>query len=412
LNSSGLNMLKDLFFLSLNSMKKRKLRSWLTLLGIFIGIAAVVSLISLGDGLRTAITGQFSSLSADTLVVQNAGTGMGPPGSTVVKKLNEHDLKIIESVRGTTEVIPRLIRVAKIEYNKAAQFRYLGSMPENKEQLDFINVNLNVEAAEGRLLKTDDFGKIVIGSDFATKDDFGKEIRVGSRITIQGKEFEVVGILAKSSTFQINLVALMLENDMKDLLNIDDEIDLIVVRAQSKDNVKQVAKDIEDKLRKDRKEKIGEEDFSVQTPEQALSAINTILNVVNIVVIGIAGISLVIGGIGIANTMYTSVLERMREIGTMKAIGAKNSDILTLFVIESGLFGLIGGILGAGFGLFLSYLVSSIANSYFGETILKFSVSWSLLIGAILFSSFIGIIAGLVPSFQASKMKPVDALRS
>ena len=412
MNSSGLNMLKDLFFLSLNSMKKRKLRSWLTLLGIFIGIAAVVSLISLGDGLRTAITGQFSSLSADTLVVQNAGTGMGPPGSTVVKKLNEHDLKIIESVRGTTEVIPRLIRVAKIEYNKAAQFRYLGSMPENKEQLDFINVNLNVEAAEGRLLKTDDFGKIVIGSDFATKDDFGKEIRVGSRITIQGKEFEVVGILAKSSTFQINLVALMLENDMKDLLNIDDEIDLIVVRAQSKDNVKQVAKDIEDKLRKDRKEKIGEEDFSVQTPEQALSAINTILNVVNIVVIGIAGISLVIGGIGIANTMYTSVLERMREIGTMKAIGAKNSDILTLFVIESGLFGLIGGILGAGFGLFLSYLVSSIANSYFGETILKFSVSWSLLIGAILFSSFIGIIAGLVPSFQASKMKPVDALRS
>lgn len=404
-------MLKDLFFISLNSMKKRKLRSWLTLLGIFIGIAAVVSLISLGDGLRTAITGQFASLSSDILTVQNAETGFGPPGSTVIKKLNEHDLKIIESVGGTDKVIARLIRIVKVEYNKILRFRYIGSMPENKEQLDFIYKTLNIEVESGRLLNTRDSGKILIGIDFAKKESFDKEVGIGSKIKIQGKEFEVIGIMKKASSFQINNVALMLEKDMKDLLDIEDEIDIIVVKVKNIDEVESVAKTIEDRIRKDRKEKKGEEDFKIQTPVQSLQAVNTILNVVNIIVIGIAMISLLIGGIGIANTMYTSVLERTKEIGTMKAIGAKNSDILKLFVIESGLFGLIGGITGAGFGIFLSYLVSSIANNYFGQNILSFNISWMLIIGAIMFSFLIGVLAGLVPSYQASKLKPVDALR-
>ncbi len=404
-------MLQDLFFISVNSMKKRKLRSWLTLLGIFIGIAAVVSLISLGDGLRSAITGQFSSLSADTLIIQNAQSGLGPPGSTAIKKLNEHDLKLIESVRGVKEVITRLLRVVKLEYNKVLMFTYAASMPEDKNKLDFIYENMNIETESGRLLNEKDYGKVLLGYDVAHSQDFGKDIKAGSRVIIQGKTFEVVGVLKRGSSFQINLAIMMLDKDMKDLLNIGDEIDFIVVRADSKDNVEQVANDIEKVLMRDRKEKKGEEDFTIQTPVQVLSAVNTILNVVNAVIIGIAAISLVIGGIGIANTMYTSVLERKAEIGTMKAIGAKNSDILKLFVIESGLFGLAGGIAGAGFGIFLAYLVSASANAYFGENIFAFSISWTLVIGAVIFSFLIGILAGLIPSYQASKLKPVDALR-
>ena len=404
-------MIKDLFVLSVSSMKKRKLRSWLTLLGIFIGIAAVVSLISLGDGLRTAITGQFGSLSVDTLTVQNAETGFGPPGSTAIQKLTDHDLKLIESVGGVKIVIPRLIRVAKMEYNKEAQFSYLGSLPENKEQLSFIYDNLNTEPLAGRLINLNDHGKVVLGNSFASKDMFNKPVGVGSKIIIQGKSFQVAGILKPGSSAILNGVVLMFEEDVKDILNIDNEIDLIVVRVEDKDNIDKVAKEIENKLRKDRNEKVGEEDFTVQTPVQSLAAVNTILNIINLIVVGIALISLLIGGIGIANTMYTSVLERTREIGTMKAIGATNAEIMQLFVIESGLFGLIGGIAGAIFGLLMSFLVSSAANSFFGTNILTFSISWSLLIWAISFSFFIGIIAGLVPSYSASKLKPVDALR-
>jgi putative ABC transport system permease protein len=361
--------------------------------------------------LRSAITGQFATLSADTLLVQNAETGFGPPGSTAITKLNEHDLKLIESVKGTKQVIPRLLKIVKLEYNDALVFSYLASMPEDKDQLKFIYENLNVGVEDGRLLNNGDYGKVLLGYDVAHSSDFDKDISTGSRIVIQGKTFVVIGVLKKASSFQINSVILMLDKDMKDLLNIQDEISFIVVRADSKDNVQDVADEIAKVLRKDRKEKKGEEDFTIQTPLQALQAVNSILNVVNAVIIGIAAISLLIGGIGIANTMYTSVLERKSEIGTMKAIGAKNSDIWKLFVIESGLFGLIGGITGACFGIFLAYLASISANAFFGEDIFAFSISWMLVIGAIMFSFLIGILAGLIPSYQASKLKPVDALR-
>ena len=210
-------MIKDFFILSLNSMKKRKLRSWLTLLGIFIGIAAVVSLISLGDGLRTAITGQFGALSADTLTIQNAETGFGPPGSTAIKKLNDHDLKLIESTKGVKIVIPRLIRVAGVEYNKEVKYGYLGSLPEDKTSLDFVYTNLNTDPQIGRLMTLSDHGKVVLGSNFAPKDYYGKEIQVGSKLLIQGKTFQVAGILKPGSSVITNGVILMFENDMKNI---------------------------------------------------------------------------------------------------------------------------------------------------------------------------------------------------
>jgi len=405
-------MIRDFFLLAVNSMKKRQLRSWLTLLGIFIGIAAVVALISLGSGLRTAITGQFGDLSADVLTFQNAGTGFGPPGSTVVRKINENDLKLIESTNGVEFAIPRLIRLVKVEYNGVLGFKYLASLPKEKEKIDFVYLELKMGVKEGRLLKPGERGKVVLGGDFTSKDEFGKLIRAGSKIKLQGKDFEVAGILNKGSSIIINSAILMNEEDMKELLNIEDEIDLIAIKVASVDQVEKVSKDLTDKFRRDRNEKKGEEDFTIQTPVQSLEAINTILNIVNIVVIGIASISLLIGGIGIANTMYTSILERTKEIGTMKAVGARNSDILKIFVIESGLFGLIGGISGVVFGLFLAFSVSSAAENYFGQNILIFAISWSLVIFAISFSFLIGVLAGLVPSWQASKLKPVDALRA
>src|SRR3989344_5651334 len=123
-------MLSDYFSFALKNVRKRGVRSWLTMLGIFLGIAAVVSLISLGQGLQTAIAGQFgAAISTDTLTVTSAETGFGPPGATAVKKLTEHDLNLIESVLGVKIAIPRLVRIVKIEYNKATTFSYIASLP-------------------------------------------------------------------------------------------------------------------------------------------------------------------------------------------------------------------------------------------------------------------------------------------
>ncbi len=404
-------MLIEYFSLAFENLKHRGIRSWLTMLGIFIGIAAVVSLISLGNGLQTAITGQFSSLSPDMLTIQNAEAGFGPPGSTAVTKLNEHDLDLISSVPGVEVAIPRLIRSATVEFNEVRGYKYLASMPDSQDDADFIYRTMNVKTSSGRLLKASDRGVVVIGADFMPKDEFGKEVRIGSSVDIQGKSFKVAGILEKAGTFQLNLAALMSEDDMEDILNIDDETDLIVVRVSSADRTEEVANAITMKMRRDRNEEIGEEDFSVQTPIQSLQSINTILAILNILIAGIAAISLVIGGIGIANTMYTSVLERMKEIGIMKAVGGQNSDILKIFVIESGLLGLVGGVVGAVLGIGFAFLVSNIAESFLGQNILAVTISYPLVFMSIGFAFMIGLVSGILPAIQASKLKPVAALR-
>lgn len=405
-------MIFDYFSLALKNLRQRGLRSWLTILGIFIGIAAVVALISLGQGLQSAVLGQFGSLSVDTLTIQNKGTGFGPPGSTVVEKLNDNDLEIIKNTRGVEKVIPRLIRVGSLEYNKILGFGYATDIPEDQELIDIVYESFDVKIEEGRLLKSGDKNKVLLGNSFKDNENFEKEFRVGKTIKLNGKDFEIVGILSRSSSFQINSVVFVMSDDLQELLEIKDEYDLIVARVENKNNIEDIASEIERKLRNDRNEKIGEETFTVETPLQALEAVNTILNIINLIVIGIASISLFIGGIGIANTMYTSVLERTREIGVMKAIGAQNKDVLGIFLIEAGLLGLIGGIAGAIMGFGGAKLVSNVANQLLGEGLFPITFSFPLLIGAVSFSFFVGILSGIIPAIQASKLNVVDALRS
>ncbi|MDO8468084.1 MAG: ABC transporter permease [Nanoarchaeota archaeon] len=405
-------MIKEYFNLSWKSLKHRGLRSWLTMLGIFIGIAAVVALISLGSGLRTAITGQFNALSVDKLTLQNKGSGFGPPGSAVAQKLNDHDVKIIEGVSGVEIVVPRLVRVAKIEYNKISSFFYVVDLPDESKKADFVYDSFNIKSQEGRLLTSNDRNKILLGSDIAKTKSFDKDLRVGSKVTIEGKDFEIIGVLEPTGTFQVNNAIIIPTKDLQEVLGIEDEWDVIGLQVEDKDEIEQIAQIIENRIRQDRNEKLGEESFSVETPAQVLSSVNTILNIINIIIIGIAAISLFVGAVGITNTMYTSVLERRREIGIMKAIGARNSDVLLIFLIEAGLLGLAGGIIGAVIGLGLAFGAASAANGFFGTKIIEISISYSLLFSSILFALLVGIAAGTFPAYRASKLNVVDAIKS
>jgi len=404
-------VIKDFFSLAFQNLRKRGLRSWLTILGIFIGIAAVVALISLGAGLQAAITGQFGGLSVDTLTIQNKGTGFGPPGSTVIEKLNKNDLDIIKNIRGIDKTITRVIRVVNMEYNEISDFGYVADIPDEEELIKIIYESFNVEPEKGEFLDSKDNGKILLGNYFLETDKFEKEILVGKSFLINGQKFEIAGILDKSSNMMMNNAILMLNDDLEELLEIKEEYDLIVVIVEDKNKIEEVAKEIEKKLRDDRDEKQGEESFSVETPLKILESVNNILNIINAIVIGIAMISLIVGGVGIANTMYTSVVERNKEIGIMKAIGAKNSDILWIFLIESGLLGLVGGIIGALIGLGGAIGVSQIANQALRSDLFIVRADYILLTGSILFSFVIGILSGILPALQASKLNVVDAIR-
>ncbi|HLC19408.1 MAG TPA: FtsX-like permease family protein, partial [Candidatus Nanoarchaeia archaeon] len=170
--------------------------------------------------------------------------------------------------------------------------------------------------------------------------------------------------------------------------------------------------DIEQLLRKERDVKEGEEDFTVESPQSILESLDSTLFAVQLFVSIIAAISLFVGGIGIMNTMYTSVVERTRQIGIMKSVGAKNSTIFSLFFLESGLLGAAGGIIGIVLGLIMAYGLAAFGRLVLGTELIQAQVSWTLILGALLFSFVLGTLSGLLPAVQASRMQPVEALRT
>jgi len=197
----------------------------------------------------------------------------------------------------------------------------------------------------------------------------------------------------------------------RNFFDIPERVDWIVVQADAGSDVKEVAKRVELKLMDARGVTEKTKDFSVLTPEELLGSFQSILNIVTAFLAGIAAISLLVGGIGIANTMYTSVIERTKEIGTMKSIGAQNKDILLIFLIESGMLGFVGGVIGVLLGIGASNIISSIATNALGSDLLQAVAPLWLILGCLGFGFVVGALSGVLPARQASKTNVVDALR-
>jgi putative ABC transport system permease protein len=403
-------MLKDYFRIAYRSAKKRKVRSWLTMLGIFIGIAAVVSLISLSSGMQNAISQQFVSLGSDKIIVQAASTGFGPPGTAVSVPITKDDKGVIEKVKGVDLVVGRLIRTSKLKFNDETKFSYVVTMPDESDAVELVIEANNYKINKGRLLDNNDKFKVMIGKDFAD-DFFDVPLELRDKIEVQDNVFEVVGILKKSGNPQQDSTLVVPEETLREILGIENEYDIIPLRIKFGEDIEIVSERIAKALRKHRNVEEGKEDFSIQTPGDIIATLTNILTIIQSVLVGIAGISLLVGGIGIMNTMYTAVLERTKEIGIMKATGAKNSQIQVLFLIESGILGMFGGIIGVSLGFTISRLVEFIAFKVFESYLIKASFSFWLLGGALLFAFTVGMLSGWFPASQASKLKPVDALR-
>jgi putative ABC transport system permease protein len=404
-------MLSDYFKIAMKSLFKRRMRSWLTMIGIFIGIAAVVSIISLGQGLENAVAQQFQALGAERIVIQAKGLGNGPPGANVAVPLTEKDLQAVRSARGVDVAVGRMIETVRIQLKTAQRYAYLASMPSNPREREFINEAANYEIEFGRDIRPGEKYKVVMGNDFISKPLLGRELKLGDTITIEGRDFEIVGFYKKSGSFQVDGTVVMNEDIAREILNEPDKYSAIMVSVVNTKDIDLTVKNIENALRRERDVKVGKENFTVQTSQQMLDSLKQILSFVTYFLIAIAGISLFVGAVGIMNTMYTAVVERTKEIGIMKAIGARNSDILKMFLIESGLLGLVGGIIGVILGMGLGKLVELIGRTILGTDLLSAAFSPQLIIGSLLFAFIVGAAAGTFPALRASKMNPVDALR-
>lgn len=404
-------MFEDFFSLAFKNLKHRGIRSWLTLLGIFIGVVAVVSLISLGGALKMAVSSQFGVSSTEVITVQAGGlNAYGPPGSAVVDPLTVDDLEAIEKLSVVERVVRRNIPSGKLEFNDRAVFGMATNIPDGEDR-KFVYDALQAEIETGRLLKDGDSGKVILGNNFYTdKVGLGKKVVVGNTVKIQGKSFKVVGILEKTGSFIFDNLVYMNDKDLQNLMDYGDKVDIIIVQVKDSDLMEKAKVDIEKLLRKRRDVKIGEEDFEVTTPEAALSTVNSVLSGVQAFVAIIALISVFVGAIGIVNTMTTSVLERRKEIGIMKAIGARNSHIFLQFFIEASLLGLIGGLVGAIFGTFVGILGTIALNNFLGSEILP-NIDFLLIFLTLVGTFLIGGVAGIIPAMNAAKLNPVEVLR-
>ena len=401
--------MKDHFFLASSNLRRRGLRSWLTMIGIFIGIAAVVGLISLGQGLQNSINQQFEQLGKNTIVIQSKTIG-APGTATGNLIITTKDLDAIKNVRGVENAVGILIRYTAQTFKQELKVDpVIGIDPKD---ISFFSAMQNFNVIQGRNLKNGDLFKAIVGNSYSIDGKVWKRgVVVGDTINIGGTDFKIVGILDKTGN-PLNDAAIYVPKEaLKQVLSIGDQEDEIDARSQEGFNVTTVADSIERKLLQLKNEKKDQETFTVQTSEQLLDAFTNIFNIVQGVLVGIAAISLLVGGIGIMNTMYTSVLERTKEIGTMKAVGAKNSDVLLIFLFESGLLGLIGGTIGVLLGIGLGKGVQFIATNALGTNLLQASITFPLIAGALTFSFLIGTLSGVLPAMQAARLKPADALR-
>ncbi len=401
-------MISDYFRFALSNIKRNEVRSLLTLAGIVIGIAAVVSLISLGQGLQEAVNEQFELMGTNTIMVMSGSGLTGMAGAAT--PLTQSDLEVIRKVKGVDLAGGFISKIAKIEFNDEIKYSWVSGFPQDESRRIIEDMG-GYSIEKGRDLKEADKYKTVVGCMLANADVFEKEVNIGDKVKIEGQTFKVVGSYEPiGNPDDDSALGIPLET-AREVFDEPDELMVIMARSKDGYTTDDVAEDIKEKLRKDRGQKEGEEDFTVQTSEQLKETAGVVLDVINYVLIGIAAISLLVGGVGIMNTMYTSVLERTREIGVMKAIGAKDSDIMVVFLIESGILGLVGGIIGCSIGIGLSKSVEILATEELNTTLLTAYIAPEFIIGALMFSFIVGCISGILPARQASQLKPVDALR-
>jgi putative ABC transport system permease protein len=396
---------------ALDSLSSNKLRSGLTVLGIVIGVGAVIAMLAIGRGAQDTITGSISGIGTNLLFVLRGGTEevRNPEPLTLADAEAMRDPFLAPSVVAVAPIINETVEVSAAgETTFTAGF---GVLPEH-QQVRNVQIQEGEFITEAHMLSRS--AVVVLGPEVA-EDLFGRSEGItGETVRLEGQPFRVIGVAAPQGGSGFNnpddqVYIPLTTAQTRVMARQRDRVDMIIAQAISAEDVQQAQEEISALLRTRHRTAIGEDDFTIFTQQTFLDTATTITNVLTIFLGGIAGISLLVGGIGIMNIMLVSVTERTREIGLRKAVGARKRDILIQFLTESSLLSLMGGLIGIGLGWGLSTLVGAIAAASDAE--LNPAINLDAVLLATLFSAAVGLFFGLYPAKRAADLEPVEALR-
>jgi putative ABC transport system permease protein len=400
--------------IALRSIGANKLRSSLTMLGIIIGVMAVITMLSIGRGMQNTVTAQISSIGTNLLFIRPGNTqqgGVRQNEAAATLTLDDAEaLMSLPNVVGVAPTIDGMVQLAYLGNNTVA--RMIGATPE---YVDTMNANV----ASGEFLSasqvTGRSAVVVLGAGVATTL-FDTADPVGQTVRVNAQNFRVIGVMeAKGGTGFMNAdnqVFVPVSTAGSRLVggnrfrggNVVSTINVKITDSNVQDAVVQ---DISDVLR-ERHRVVFQDDFTIQSQQDILNTLNQVTAAFTIFLGGIAGISLVVGGIGIMNIMLVSVTERTREIGLRKAVGARKRDILVQFLTEAMVLSLAGGVIGILFGAIIARIISGINM---GTTTLQTAVDIDAIMLAVIFSLAVGLFFGSYPASRAAGLHPIDALR-
>jgi putative ABC transport system permease protein len=401
------------FFDAIESLMSNKLRSGLTILGIVIGVGAVIAMLAIGDGAQNSILGEIEGIGTNLLFVTRGGSEdvRNPKPLTLEDSDAIGDPLVAPSVAGAAPVLNKRV---EITFSRESTSTTLyGVTPE-------YGTVRNHPVTEGEYISESHIigrsSVVLLGTDVA-EELFGRKVGlVGETVRIEGASYRVIGVLEEkggSSMGSVDdqiLIPLSTAQVRLSGSSARNEVDMILVSAASPDSVEKAITEIEQILRIRHRTEIGLDDFNIMNQQDFLAIAESITGVLTIFLGGVAAISLLVGGIGIMNIMLVSVIERTKEIGLRKAMGARKSDIMGQFLSESALLSMIGGLIGIGLGWVISTIVGQIAAN--AGTPINPIVGIDAILLATLFSTAVGLFFGLYPANRAANLEPVEALRT